>query len=139
MFVFLKKSLSKEYSINDSSSHLSLTNNNAGRICMRVLYDSNTHVLTISLIQSNKLLGSDKIKLFSKVQFQITLTNREKAPKYKTTTKEYNEILNFNENFYFPNIEKGKHFQQHYIYKLLIIYIDLNIKKKQTIYPTIQY
>lgn len=107
----IKRSLSKEYSITESttasSSSSMLGNTNAGRICMRVLYDCNTHVLTVSLIQSNKLLSVEKSKLFSKIQLQITLTNKEKAPRYKSTTKEYYEIINFNENFYFPNVEKG--------------------------------
>ena len=106
MFFSKQRSLSKEYSITESSTSMP-PNTNSGRICLRVLYDSNTHVLTVSLIQSNKLLSAEKAKLFSKVQFQINLANKEKAPRYKSTTKEYNEIINYNENFYFPNIEKG--------------------------------
>lgn len=53
------------------------------------------------------MLTSEKPKIGSKIQFHITLLNKERAPKYKTTTKEYNDVINFDENFYFPNIERG--------------------------------
>lgn len=84
------------------------TSSLVGRVCMRVLYDSNTHVLTVAIIQSNKVLSAEKQKLFNKIQFHITLANKEKSPKYKTTTKEYSDFINFNESFYFPNIDKSK-------------------------------
>ncbi|RNA43653.1 synaptotagmin-16 isoform X4 [Brachionus plicatilis] len=95
--------LTKQASIFDNS-YLSV--NPSGRVCLRLYWDKNTHVLTVTIIQSNKILFSEKPKSVSKIQFHVTLLNQEKAPKYKTSTKEYSEILNFDENFYFPNIEK---------------------------------
>jgi hypothetical protein len=76
-----------------------------GKVHLRVLYDLNTHVLTVTIIQSNKVLPNEKT--YNKVQFGLTLLNKEKAPKYKTTTKEYTEYMDYNESFYFPNVEKG--------------------------------
>ena len=76
---------------------------------MRIMYDSNTHVLTASIIQSIGVLPFKKQqRTFSKIQFYLNLTNKEKSPKYKTTLKEYSDYINFNESFYFPNVEKGK-------------------------------
>ncbi|CAF0839375.1 unnamed protein product [Brachionus calyciflorus] len=95
--------LTKQSSIFDSSF---LSVNPSGRICLRFIWDKNTHVLTVTIIQSNKILMSEKPKIGSKIQFHVTLLNKDKSPKYKTTTKEYNDIINFDENFYFPNIEK---------------------------------
>lgn len=82
-----------------------------GKVCLRILYDSNTHVLTVNIIQSNKLLPAEKSRLFSKVQFHVTIPTKDKAAKYKTTIKPYLDILDYNENFYFPNIEKGNRSQ----------------------------
>ena len=75
---------------------------------MRIMHDSNTHVLTASIIQSIRVLPHKKQqKTYSKIQFYLSLTNKEKSPKYKTTLKEYAEYINFNESFYFPNVENG--------------------------------
>jgi hypothetical protein len=80
-----------------------------GRICVRVLYDSNTHVLTVVLIQSNRILVDEKLlKLYPKILFYITVKNQEKCPRYKSSTKPYSDIITFNESFYFPNINESK-------------------------------
>lgn len=87
---------------------------NGSRVYMRVLYDSNTHVLTVAIIQTNKLLKSQvqdqkQKQLFTtnKIQFHLSLVNKEKSPKYKTSIKEFAELIDFNETFYFPNIQKS--------------------------------
>jgi hypothetical protein len=84
---------------------------NGSRVYMRVLYDSNTHVLTVTIIQANKLVRSQPFdqkqkQLFqtNKIQFHLSLANKEKSHKYKTSTKEFAELIDFNETFYFPNI-----------------------------------
>ena len=108
--------LTKELgSFNSSTLSLSFGTNSManGRIYMRVLYDSNTHVLSVTMIQSNKAIQNEKHKLFSKVQFHLLLvTNnkevKEKLHKHKTTIKDYAEFIDLNESFYFPNLEKSK-------------------------------
>ena len=84
---------------------------NGSRVYMRVLYDSNTHVLTVAIIQVNKLIkpqSTDQKQrhLFqtNKIQFHLSLANKEKSQKYKTSLKEFAELIDFNETFYFPNI-----------------------------------
>ena len=84
---------------------------NGSRAYMRVLYDSNTHVLTVTIIQANKLVKAQsndqkQKQLFqtNKIQFHLSLANKEKSPKYKSTTKEFSELIDFNETFYFPNV-----------------------------------
>ena len=92
-----------------------------GKICMRVLYDSNTHVLTVAIIQSNRVLPVERHKQYSKILFHLTLHNtKHKPPKYKTSTKEYFDYINFNESFYFPNIDKSKKVLEIVIYFFLL-------------------
>ena len=85
------------------------------RVYLRVLYDSNTHVLTVSIIQTNKLVknqpnDSKQKQLFgsNKIQFHLSLLNKDKSPKYKSSVKEFAELIDLNETFYFPNIQKRK-------------------------------
>lgn len=43
----------------------------------------------------------------NKIQFHVNLVNKEKSPKYKTNSKEFAELIDINETFYFPNIFKN--------------------------------
>ena len=68
-----------------------------GRIYLRVFYDPVTHVLSVTVIQSNKLQRSERQKLFPRVQFHLSLVNGEsKSVVYKTNSVANLDLIDIN-------------------------------------------
>ena len=107
-FLVVQKTLRKTLSTSSATLGGSLSALSAARVHLRVSYDSTTHVLTLFVIQSSKLVQSEKQKLFNKVQFQTTLEcGQNKIPTYKTNFLNNSDLIDIKETFYFPNIAQG--------------------------------
>lgn len=92
-----------------TASLSSSTSYTLGRIYLRVSYDPVTHVLSVTVIQSNKLQRSDRQKLFPRVQFHLSLVNGEnRSVVYKTNSVANLDLIDIKESFYFPNVEQSK-------------------------------
>lgn len=79
-----------------------------GRVYLRVHYDPVTHVLSVNIIQSNKLQHSERQKSFPRVQFHLSLSMHGdvKSTVYKTRSQSNSDLIDIKESFYFPNIDK---------------------------------
>ena len=78
-----------------------------GRVYLRIYYDSITHVLSVTIIQSNKLQHSERQKLYPRVQFHLSLKNGDfKSNVYKTSSHHNLDLIDIKESFYYPNIDQ---------------------------------
>lgn len=113
----LRKALSaSQATINNQQQFASL-----GRVYLRVFYDTVTHVLAITVIQSNKLQRSERQKLYPRIRFNLFLYNGEtQSNVYKTHFQSNLDLIDIKETFYFPNIVQSK-LQSTLIFEFLFI------------------
>ncbi len=78
------------------------------RVYMRVSYDTVTHVVSVLLIQSNKLQHSERQKLYPRIQFGVFICNGEmQSTLYKTQVQSNLDLIDIKETFYFPNVDQS--------------------------------
>ena len=66
--------LTRKASTNVYGSVINLANCPHGKLCVRVMYDANTHVLTVCVIQTNKMLSAELLATYHRFHLKLTVS-----------------------------------------------------------------